>query len=189
MKRLITIGIAILFVLTSTVIPLRYIYLLEQQASWRPSSSSSSVNIASNEKLTLKIPIALPYSGNWESPKEAEGLIQHEGKFYTIISKNYHSDTLYVECLQNGNAKEIFNLLSDYVDNYTEGNQGMDKSQKTDILKLLTQHYFPFSNKIALDKQSIELCLKCVAFTGESTDYTAPYLLLDSPPPQVDILS
>ncbi len=173
--------------LTTTVVPLRYLYLLEKQGN-HESLSESDFRETNEDRFVIKIPIALPYSSDWDSPKAAEGLIERNGEFFTIVSKNYVNDTLYVECVQNNNAKEIFNSLSDHLENFSDfsGDHDKNKSSGLDILKLLTQSFFPLSCQSPSFESTLESLGNKRLFLVFSW-YLPPGLHLETPPPQISI--
>ncbi len=184
LNKVLAAAIALTILLTTTVVPLRYLYLLEKQGSHASVLSGGSSG-SDQDKFVVKIPIALPYSSDWDSPKAAEGLIERNGEFYTIVSKNYVNDTLYIECLQNSNAKKIFNSLSDHLESFSDfsGDKSKSQSHGLDIIKLLTQSFFPLNNHIPCFGVSFRMLDQRVAGYFSSM-YASPSLLLESPPPQ-----
>ncbi len=101
--------------------PLQLWYRLYQHQEWsgKAGISSGTVTAASvsgaAKEVVFKTPLALPYSTDWEEPREASGLFEREGQFYTVVSTDYRQDTLYVTCFLNNNAREIFGVLSGLV--------------------------------------------------------------------------
>ncbi len=126
-------------VTVSTLLPLYLVFQLNQEERLVTSSVFDQAH-AGNE-LVLKIPIALPYAENWNTTLEEDGLFQDGDHFYTVVSKRYEMDTLYVTYLENTNAREIFNLLSDHFEDSTTKDQSPGSSG-TLISKLLRIDYF-----------------------------------------------
>ncbi len=107
------------------------IYLLNalNQAGKNTSSSDNWIQKNSaTEIFELKIPLALPYSNNWQADKDAEGLMEKDGEFYNVLKKSLKNDTLTISYAKNINAKEIFSLLSEYVEQSSDKHQD-DNSQ------------------------------------------------------------
>lgn len=119
MKQGIAIFLLGAFVYGTTLYPLQLWYRLYQQQEHTNLSVSNFGNDTTpsnhGKEVVFKIPLALPYHSDWEQPAEATGLFENDGEFYTIVSKNYKQDTIYITCLQNTNAREIFGLLSSLV--------------------------------------------------------------------------
>lgn len=104
----------ICFVSWVFVIPLSLFFQLASESN----IASSSIDLATDnpEFLELKVALALPYGSEWNAPQESEGLMEYNGEFYTLLSKDYKNDTLYFHYLKNNSAREIFGMLSDHVD-------------------------------------------------------------------------
>ncbi len=164
------------------IVPLVLMKKLDNEANIHTSSLETSIEDTENpDRLSIKIGMALPYSGNWEESKESEGLIEHNGDFYTLISRDYKNDTLYFEYLKNSNAREIFSMLSDHVDPNSSPEKQANDFGST-FCKWLTLKY-----KL-IESPSIQLPLEWILNPTNNFSYfkqfSSPYLGLSSPPPQ-----
>ncbi len=94
---------------------------------------------SSPEILEIKIDMAMPYATEWSDPKDGQGILQRDGSFYTLISKDFRNDTLYFVYLKNNSAREIFSTLADQVEHQ---NSSPDNSNETGgIAKLFLTKY------------------------------------------------
>lgn len=119
MKRGSAIFLFAAFIYGTTLYPLQLWYRLYQEQEWTdlvPSDNEKGVSSPGNgEEIVFKVPLSIPYHSDWEKPMAASGLFERDGEFYTIVSKNYKQDTIYITCYQNTNAREIFGMLADSV--------------------------------------------------------------------------
>lgn len=71
-------------------------------------------SLLSDERITLKVPLALPYGTTW-SNESPEGLIRYGGDFYNIVEQRYENDSLYTVMQANLSAREQFFALADRI--------------------------------------------------------------------------
>jgi hypothetical protein len=71
-------------------------------------------SVLSEERITLKVPLALPYGTAWNNDTP-EGLIHYEGDFYNIVEQRYENDSLYTVMQANLSAREQFFALADRI--------------------------------------------------------------------------
>ncbi len=118
--------------------------VLHYQLKSEENISTSSIRSSSEnpETLEIKMAMALPYSNEWTVEEKSEGLMEYNGEFYTLISKNFKNDTLYFKYLKNNNAREIFGLLADHVDPAT-GNKDQEAPSESGFGKWLSFKYLP----------------------------------------------
>lgn len=72
------------------------------------------------ETVTLKVPMALPYHIDKGSFERVDGQISHQGEFYRLVKQKLEKDTLYIICIKDNDSKMINQALSDYVKTFTD---------------------------------------------------------------------
>ena len=77
---------------------------------------------AEADLLTIKIPLSLPYTTNYQNYEKMEGNIQINGVSYQYVKKRFYNDTLELKCIPNTakttirNARDEFSkLANDFV--------------------------------------------------------------------------
>ncbi len=66
------------------------------------------------ESLTIKIPLALPYSLNEGVYENINGNFEQDGKFYKGIKQKLERDTLFILCIEDSEKAHLANTLADY---------------------------------------------------------------------------
>ena len=182
-------ALGIFFLSISILMPIYYILVLEQETSIQ--TSAYLINHQQEaEKLTIKIPFSLSYNNDWEESVASDGLFEYEGQFYTVISKDFKSDTLYFNCIKNNNAREIFSALSEKMQAFTDSdaqNEAPSKSSSK-IIKLLNLNYYLSANSTfhfdtSFTDESSKVFIHHILF------YTSPYLSQNTPPPDAKVWS
>lgn len=130
LHRIIAVGLLFAFLYDTTFRPLDLWLNLQHEST---ISTATNFNTQENAGIfTFKIPIALPYSTDWQAPIETNGLVEINGVFYTLIDKNISQDTLYIRALQNENARIIFNSLAEHIQKQVDKNSSNnDKNPST----------------------------------------------------------
>ena len=104
----------------------------------------------SEERITLKVPLALPYGTTWNNDSP-EGLIRYEGDFYNIVEQRYENDSLYTVMQANLSAREHFFALADRIqqefghDVNKTGNP-LEKSSK--VFSAAIKHYLSTQRRV-----------------------------------------
>ena len=107
-------------------------------------------SLLSDERITLKVPLALPYGTTWNNDSP-EGLIRYEGDFYNIVEQRYENDSLYTVMQANLSAREQFFALADRIqqefghDVNKTGNP-LEKSSK--VFSTAIKHYLSTQRKV-----------------------------------------
>ncbi len=74
----------------------------------------------SDETITLKVPVFIPYYSGSEVYERVEGEIEHEGEFYRLVKQRIVRDTLFIVCIRDQKSKHIKQALTDYVKTFTD---------------------------------------------------------------------
>lgn len=112
--------------------------------------STPGSSLLSEERITLKVPLALPYGTTWNNDSP-EGLIRYEGNFYNIVEQRYENDSLYTVMQANLSAREQFFALADRIqqefghDVNKTGNP-LEKSSK--VFSTAIKHYLSTQRQV-----------------------------------------
>ena len=181
MKKTTSALLGVITLCISTLLPLYYVFELHQESKLT-TSSLTGIPSDNGSEITIKIPIALPYATDWEKPRDSEGLFQYGDKFYTLVSKTYESDTLYITALENSNAKDIFNMLSEHFESSSD-TQDVPQDQNAWLSKLLQNTLYKQDHfRTAWTVYSHENKLRQV-YAYQKLLYLSPALGLNTPPP------
>lgn len=164
------------------VVPAVLLSLLHQEGNIETSSFLSDAK--GPEVLEIKMGMALPYASEWESPKKGNGLLEKNGEFYTLVERNFENDTLYFKYIKNTNAREIFSMLSDKVDN----NKDADKQQNSTSNSLLSNWMLlMFKSNTSNDFEYLSFALEESTFPNYSYKNFFPSISqgVDTPPPRL----
>lgn len=139
---------------------------------------------ASSEKVIIKLPFTLPYSTDWQTPLEADGLLEIKGEFYTIIQKKLERDTLYFECLKNNHAQEIFFSFGNLANEMKQstGNAQRQKQQNL-LISILKQLFVPIDTLVFCIEKYIYI-IENKLLHPLTNHYSSPFLYILFPPPQ-----
>ncbi len=179
-KKGLSLLIGLFFLTISLLLPIYYLMELERESSIHTSEFLSNMQ-KEGEIFVLKMPFSLPYSNDWNHPLESEGLIEHDGEFFTVLSKNLKSDTLYIECIRNSNAREIFGSLSANIQENTSSEGPSSKAENV-IIKLLNLQ-FTIDDILKYHFTSVDFISEKTFSLSQETGYNSPFLKTNSPPP------
>lgn len=102
----------------------------------------SSAEISQLEKVVVKLPIALPYSQDWDAPKELTKQVQHGNDFYQMVEQKMEGDTLYTTLVANHSARENFSDLAEMVNKHLKNDSTKHNDHsKTSLINLLIKEY------------------------------------------------
>lgn len=73
-----------------------------------------------SQTVSIKIPIALPYMYDQPAFERVDGIFEHQGEFYRMVSQNYTKDTLTIICVRDSENKRIHQALSSYVKTFAD---------------------------------------------------------------------
>ncbi len=79
-----------------------------------------SENYTDSETITLKIPVAIPYSFDSPAFERVNGQFQYKGEFYRLVKQRLLSDTLLIVCVKDQQSKHIQQALTSYVTTFTD---------------------------------------------------------------------
>lgn len=170
-----------IFFYASTFYPLQLWYNLQQEAN---STFDFSQN--TNEVVCVKLPLALPYSKEWNEPQETKGLIQLNGQFYNLLKKDFRNDTLYIYYTRNQNAREIFASLSTYIQEQVAKAASPQNNQSThnQLVKLFKKDFFCTTNYLFTSPTLTTINQLISIFSKSENRYASRSLAVSLPPPR-----
>jgi hypothetical protein len=93
-----------------------FIYVgLRYQAKSEMMMRLDTRDYSSEETVTLKIPLTLPYWMTARDYERVNGEFQYEGEFYKMVEQKLENDTLYVVCIKDARERKLYEAMSDYV--------------------------------------------------------------------------
>jgi hypothetical protein len=117
MRKLTSISLAVLILMNTMGYYLVFMGL-KYQHDRKISSKVQSDRYDLSEVVTIKFPLAIPYSSNTEF-QSIEGEIEYEGGFYRLIKQRFVNDTLQLVAIPDNGSKKIAQALTDYVKTFT----------------------------------------------------------------------
>jgi len=84
-----------------------------------------------NEEVTIKVPIAIPYAADSKDYERVDGEFEHNGEFYRLVKQKLQSDTLFIVCIKDKQAQKMNQALADYVKTFTDKPVSSKQSTKT----------------------------------------------------------
>ena len=130
-----------------------------------------------SETVTIKIPLSVPYYGDTDFER-VDGEIEHEGQFYRLVKQRLQKDTLEVVCIRDTSAEHIHEVLTDYVNTFTD--QATDRSGAKSIQSFIKDYFAStFSLREAANGWSVSL-----SYLDPVVGLSDPFRTFPSPPPR-----
>ncbi len=98
-------------------------------------------DVPNSETVVVKLPMALPYHTDWETPKEVSGELRNGDDFYQMKEQVMKNDTLYTTLVSDRNARENFFDLASQVNEHLINGQSDDSPSKTKLINTLIKEY------------------------------------------------
>jgi hypothetical protein len=119
LKRIITVGVLVIFLLNAVglygiLIGLQFTIASEANRALDEDRYSVS------EAITLQVPLTIPYSLNEQDYHRVTGEFEHKGEVYRLIKQKLQGDTLYIVCIKDAKSKKINQALANYVKTFTD---------------------------------------------------------------------
>jgi hypothetical protein len=136
----------------------------------------------SDEYITVKVPVSLPYQTNWTAPQSVQGKLQIGNEFYELVEQIMLNDTVYITCKPDRDARANFYALAEHINKHINDNAGTGPKPDKHIVIQLLKEYVSF--------QRVHTFF-IIESLSDSTPLTQPlFLLLSralgvlSPPPK-----
>jgi len=124
-----------------------FVYLgLRFQANTELIQRLDSEAYSTDETITIKIPIAIPYLSDSEGFERVNGEFVHNGEFYKLVKQGLKNDTLYVVCIRDNKAKQNFSFMSGFAKLSTD--IPISSKQTLKLFGSLLKDFVPASNSI-----------------------------------------
>ena len=113
---------------------------------WNANNNSTLNEISNGDFVIIKVPATSAYLASSQSAQENQDEIFHENNYYHVVDKHIASDTLYLHCEFNQNARERFWNLVNSLDLDTKDQSSIPNHLFKNILKeylsISKRHYF-----------------------------------------------
>ena len=73
-----------------------------------------------DETVTLRIPLSVPYVDNDAEYQRVDGEFEHQGELYRMVKQRLSQDTLYVVCIKDHQGNRISHALKNYVRTFAD---------------------------------------------------------------------
>jgi hypothetical protein len=70
---------------------------------------------SSDETITIKIPVSLPYPIQEHDYERVDGTFEYNGEYYKMVKHKLEGDTLFVVCIKNQDQRQMVATITDYV--------------------------------------------------------------------------
>lgn len=119
MKKLLTLSLLALFLLN--VLGYYGVFVgLQVKSGQAMRDRFDSENYASEQEVTIRVPIAIPYATDSRGYERVDGEFEHNGQIYRLVKQKLQSDTLFIVCIKDNHAAKINQALADYVKTFTD---------------------------------------------------------------------
>lgn len=178
MKRSVTLLLLALFLLN--VLGYYGIFMgLQLKNGLDMRASFDNEDYSRNQEVTIKMPLAVPYSTSSEEYVRVDGEFEHKGQTYRMVKQRLHQDTLYIVCVKDDASQEMKQALADYVKSFSDkpsSEKGQSKTTQNFI-----KDYIPTFTAI----QSVESGWnKSFTYGNQDVAYESLESSHTSPPPR-----
>jgi hypothetical protein len=133
----------------------------------------------SDETITIKIPVALPYPIQERDYERVDGTFEYNGEYFKMVKHKLQGDTLFVVCIKNQDQKEMVDTITDYV-KLANDLPGNAKKALSFFGKLLKDFDHGYSTTYAISVEQAEE----IAFARYADSLESVSRDLLSPPPK-----
>lgn len=86
---------------------------------------------ARSQEMTIKMPLAVPYSTGSGEYVRVDGEFEHNGQTYRMVKQRLQHDTLYIVCVKDNASQEMKQALADYVKSFSDKPSSEKGNSKT----------------------------------------------------------
>lgn len=98
-----------------------------------------SGNYDTQETVTIKVPLAVPYANDSREYERVDGEFKYNGEFFHMVKQRLYEDTLFIVCVRDHQSKRIDQALTDYVKTFSD--KPSDTKSNTKILPTFIKEY------------------------------------------------
>lgn len=138
MKKIVS--ILLLSLLLYNMVGYSVVYWLGGNVALEATDSELESSL-SDDFITVKVPVSLPYQTNWTAPQPVQGKLQVGNEFYEMVEQIMLNDTIYITCKPDRDARANFYALAEHInkhihDHATDG----PKPSKSIVIQLLKEY-------------------------------------------------
>lgn len=105
------------------------------------AQSGELESIVSDEYITVKVPVSLPYQTNWTAPQPVQGKLQVGNEFYEMVEQIMLNDTIYITCKPDRDARANFYALAEHINKHIHDHAAEGpKPSKSIVIQLLKEY-------------------------------------------------
>ncbi|HEY5749442.1 MAG TPA: hypothetical protein VIU12_25415 [Chryseolinea sp.] len=98
-------------------------------------------NYNTEETVTIKIPLTVPYNTFGQDYERMTGSFEHRGEFFNLIKQKLEKDTLYIVCIKDHKEKQLHAAMTDFIKLSTDIPTSSQQTLK--LLSGLIKDYIP----------------------------------------------
>jgi hypothetical protein len=152
---------------------------LRLKASHELTEILDKQSYCTDETVTLKLPMSVPYQIDQEEYQNVSGEIEYHGEFYRLVKQRLANDTLYVVCFMDKQSKNIKQTFDDYAKTLSDKNDSHKSDGK--LFQSLIKEYI--SNALTVEHGNVGWCNTLNSIFVLDT-YTAVYISSAAQPPE-----
>jgi len=101
-----------------------------------------------SQLIELKVPVHLPYQGNWTNYQRYDGEINLNGVVYKYVKRKLANDTLYLKCIPDTKKMNLQKAKNDFFslsNNLAQNNHPEKPASSQNVLKYVQSIFYPSS--------------------------------------------
>jgi len=101
-----------------------------------------------SQLIELKVPVHLPYQGNWTNYQRYDGEINLNGVVYKYVKRKLANDTLYLKCIPDTKKMNLQKAKNDFFslsNNLAQNNHPEKPGSSQNVLKYMQSIFYPSS--------------------------------------------
>ena len=88
---------------------------LKYRARMEMNQRLDDENYNTEETVTIKIPLTVPYNTFGQDYERMTGSFEHHGEFFNLIKQKLEKDTLYIVCIKDHKEKQLHAAMTDFI--------------------------------------------------------------------------
>ncbi len=137
-----------------------------------------------SERIEVGMPMILPYTFDFHNRVEGRALVEHDGKFYSVVEKIYRNDSLITVLQFNEKATQKIKQIAQEVKSESGQIPTSEPIQKAlELCKNLLVEYLPNINYSTVSFSNSISCIKLKKTFYYATSYHFSYYLRLLKPP------
>ena len=151
---------------------------LKYRARMEMNQRLDDENYNTEETVTIKIPLTVPYNTFGQDYERMTGSFEHHGEFFNLVKQKLEKDTLYIVCIKDHKEKQLHAAMTDFIKLSTDIPTSSQQTLK--LLSALTKDYIPTTPTTLPQNHKV---LSISFGTAPNLDFPNNDLPVPTPPP------